>query len=191
MIVNATTERPGTLGCIARDNQGAAWIVSCYHVLARVKGAISEFQDNEEIWQSTAEQGGSKVAVTATAMADERLDVAAARVLDDVDVCGDVLELHDVKGVGRAVEGMRVLKSGADTGVTEGTVTEVVGSLVTIGVAEHMPREYVLCDHGDSGAIWMDANTGLGVAIHFAGRNGDTAFARDLATALQRLGLHL
>lgn len=123
-IVNMTAGRPGTLECLAFDSEGAPWLVSCYRVIGRVRGATSPFCDDEPIWQSTSECGVALVARTALSHADESLDVAVARVVSGVAVYQDVVELPSLTSVGRAAPGMRVLKSGAATGVTEGIVRQ-------------------------------------------------------------------
>jgi hypothetical protein len=120
-----------------------------------------------------------------------RLDIAAALILPNVGVSADILEMHQLRGVTEPVLGMRVIKSGAETGVTEGVITDMSDELVTIESPDHMPEGYVLCDHGDSGALWVDAGSGQAVALHFMGRNGDTAYARPLPLVLASLGLGL
>lgn len=189
-IINAAVGRPGTLGCIGIDDEGP-WIVSSYHVIGRVRDVTAGPSDGESIWQSTTDRGGSPIALSRLSKMDRQLDIAAALILPDVGISADILEMHQLRGVTEPAFGMRVIKSGAGTGVTEGVITDTTSELVTIESPQHMPEGYVLSDLGDSGAVWVDALTGQAVALHFAGRDGNTAYARPLSLVLNSLGLRL
>ena len=171
---------------------GNSWIVSCDHVLGRPRQWPDVAGDDEPILQSTPALGGGIVARTRTGKMNRALDYAAAIIVPNIDVSPSVLELVDpLQRTADAVVGMRVLKSGAETGVTIGIVSEVTDSLVTIVSPPIVPDDYVLSDRGDSGAIWLDAATGRAIGMHFSGRNGDTAYARPLGAVLGALGLRL
>jgi hypothetical protein len=191
-ISNAITESPGTLGCIGIDDDDRPWIVSCAHVLGRNRQSTDIAGNLEAILQSTLDLGGGIVALTRTDKMNSLLDYGAALIVPDIGVSTSVLELVEpLQRTADAVVGMRVVKSGAETGVTIGIVTEVTDVLITIASPPIVPDDYVLSDRGDSGAIWLDAATGRAVGLHFSGRDGNTAFARPLGSVLGALGLRL
>ena len=190
-ISNEITGSPGTLGCIGVDADDNSWIVSCYHVLGRQRQSADVPANGEPILQSTVDHGGGVVARTRTDKMNSVLDYGAALIVPDVGVTASVLELDRIQRVADAVVGMRVVKSGAETGVTTGVVTEVTATLITIESLPDEPDSYVLSDRGDSGAIWLDLETGRAIGMHFSGRDNNTAFARPLGSVLRALGLRL
>lgn len=190
-IVNELTGIPGTLGCIGVDFLGNTWIVSCDHVLGRPRQSPDVAGNDEPILQSTPALGGGIVARTRTGRMNRALDYAAAIIVPHVGVTASVLELDTLQRTADAVVGMRVRKSGAATGVTTGIVTEVTDTLITIERPPDIPDTEVLSDRGDSGAIWIDVQTGDAIGLHFSGRDSDTAYARPLGSVLRALGLRL
>jgi hypothetical protein len=190
-IVNQVTGSPGTLGCIGLDDADNPWIVSCYHVLGRNRQSVDPPNNDEAILQSTVDLGGGIVARTRTGKMNPALDYGAAIIVPAIGVSTSVLELDKLDRIALAVVGMRVVKSGAETGVTIGIVTDVSDTLITIGSPPVVPDDYVLSDRGDSGAIWLDAESGRAVGLHFSGRDGNVAFARPLGGVLADLGLRL
>jgi len=190
-ITNEVTDNPGTLGCIGLDAQDQPWIVSCYHVIGRGRQPTSAPASGEAILQSTVALGGGIVARTRLEKMNSLLDIAAAIIVPDVGVSSSVLELNDIQQIIPAVEGMRVVKSGAETGVTIGVVSDVTDELITVVSPPDAADDYVISDRGDSGAIWLDADTGHAVGLHFSGVNSQKAYARPLAKVLGALGLRL
>jgi hypothetical protein len=190
-ISNGITGSPGTLGCIGVDADEKSWIVSCYHVLGRQRQAIDVPGNDEPILQSTIALGGGVVARTRIDRMNAALDYGAALIVPDVGVTASVLDLDRIQRIADAVVGMRVVKSGAETGVTMGVVTEVTTELITIESAPDAPDDHILSDRGDSGAIWLDVETGHAIGMHFSGRDSNTAFARPLAGVLRALRLRL
>jgi hypothetical protein len=191
-IANAITESPGTLGCIGLDDDDRPWIVSCAHVLGRSRRSTDIAGNLEPILQSTLDLGGGIVALTRIDKMNSLLDYGAALITPNVGVSTSVLQLAGpIERTAAAVAGMRVVKSGAQTGVTIGIVTDVTDSLITITSPPIVPDDYVLSDRGDSGAIWLDYETGRAIGLHFSGRDGNTAFARPLGSVLGALGLRL
>jgi hypothetical protein len=176
-IMNAITGSPGTLGCIALDDQDNPWIVSCYHVLGRSRHFVSIVGNDEPILQATK--------------MNSALDYGAAIVVPEIDVSASVLELDKLQRIADAEVGMRVVKSGAATGVTIGVVAEVTPVLIKIEKPADSPSDYVLSDHGDSGAVWLDAQTGNAVGLHFTRQDHAIAYARPLRNVLGDLGLRL
>jgi hypothetical protein len=190
-IMNAITGYPGTLGCIGLDADDKPWIVSCYHVLGRGRLHANIVGNDEPILQSTPDLGGGVVARTRISKMNSALDYGAAIVVPEIDVSTAVLELDKLQRVADAEVGMRVVKSGAATGVTMGVVAEVTPVLITIEKPAEASEDYMLTDRGDSGAVWMDAQTGNAVGLHFSGRDNGVAYARPLGHVLGDLGLRL
>jgi len=190
-ITNEVTDNPGTLGCIGLDAQDQPWIVSCYHVLGRGRQPTSAPASGEAILQSTVALGGGIVARTRLEKMNSLLDIAAAIIVPDIGVSNSVFGLNDLQKIVTAVEGMTVVKSGAETGVTMGVVSDVTDKLITIVSPPEADPNDAISDRGDSGAIWLDADTGHAVALHIAGVNDQTAFGRPLSLVLETLGLRL
>lgn len=55
--------------------------------------------------------------------------------------------------------GMRVIKSGRSTEITEGIISSVTGGKVEITLRPGYPDAYALSEPGDSGAVWLDRST--------------------------------
>lgn len=190
-IYNPNAGGVGTLGLVATSDGQDRWVVSCYHVLGRPNGEL--FNDDELIYQPTDTAAGSVVAKTVANKSDASLDCAAARVEPGVQSNPTILGLPPLAAPTVPAVGMRVIKSGRETGVTEGVIWSILGDQVVIRVGPGFPPGYNLCDIGDSGAIWVDRTTGAPVALHTAGNtNGiEQAFGVRFTTVLNSLGLHV
>ena len=189
-IVNGRTGSPGTLGFIGIGPADDRFLVSCYHVLGRVRGSPEPPSDGEAIWQPGSELTSEMVAVTSVPMMNARYDVAAARLLPGVPVSADIMSLGPIRRVAAAEEGMRVHKFGAETGLTAGVISYAGETLIEIEPDPDAEEEYLLCDHGDSGALWVSPGGDV-IALHFQGRDGNRAFARPMPFVLSTLGLTL
>jgi hypothetical protein len=122
---------------------------------------------------------------------DRNLDCAAA-VIGDAGGRGLILGIGQLAAPIAPTVGMRVIKSGAETGVTEGIIARVEGIEVTIA-SSNFPVDYRLSGPSDSGAVWIDAQTHSPVAMHYAGdpqNSGRQAFGRSLIAILVTLRLH-
>lgn len=187
-IVNERINQPGTLGLIAKDAAGAAWMVSCYHVLCEVD--LKAYVKDEAIFQPAAVVAGNQIAVTRKAKADAVLDCAAAQVQAGIKVSNEVLGIGAIPGVAAAVVGMRVIKSGGESGITEGIVSAVDGKAITIEIIDGYPDDYELSDRGDSGSAWLELGTHKAVGLHNSGNVGE-ATAAPMQSVLDSLGLKL
>lgn len=189
-IVNGRTGIPGTLGFIGVAPGNERVVVSCYHVLGRTRGAPEPPGDDEPIWQPGSDLTSEMIALTRLELMNARFDVAAAPLLPGVPAAPEIRTLGPIRGVTDAVEGMRVLKFGAETGLTAGVISYAGETLIEIEADPDAEEEYLLCDHGDSGALWVSPGGDV-VAMHFQGRDGNRAFARPLPFVLATLGLRL
>ncbi|QRN98344.1 hypothetical protein JRI60_04580 [Archangium violaceum] len=180
-VVNPQVKHPGTLGFVAVDESDPSqqFIVSSYHVLVRLMGEPG-VQD-EPIFQPSHQGPSSEVAFVELSRADARLDCAAARVAVNIQTSPRIL------GLGRpgpplvAQVGMRVVKSGLATGVTEGVVTEVNGDRVRLECPQGFPEDYELSDAADSGALWLELETRAPVALHARGNPDGAEWAEGIA----------
>jgi hypothetical protein len=189
-IVNGRTGSPGTLGFVGVGPGNEHVLVSCYHVLGRARGAPEPPSDGEPIWQPGTEIASEMIALTRLEMMNARFDVAAAPLLPGVSVLPEIRTLGPIRAAADAVEGMRVLKFGAETGLTAGVISYAGETLIEIGEDPEAEEEYVLSEHGDSGALWVSPD-GDAIAMHFQGRDGNRAYARPLPFVLATLGLRL
>jgi hypothetical protein len=181
----------GTLGFIATDAAGGHWIVSCYHVLCRTDG--SAFPDGEPVYQPLDGEPDALVARLSADRADPVVDCAAARVVDGVLTAAEIFGLGKPSIPGNPVAGMRVVKSGVATGITEGVIREVDGDRVTIAVPDGFPIQYELTHGGDSGALWMERDTRAPVALHTRGNDTgeELAFGVNILKIINTLGVFL
>lgn len=169
LIVNANVRTLGTLGLVATSDGRDRWLVTAHHVLARDGGPM--LQDGEPVFQP-GEGAGPFVAVTRADRTQPALDAAAALVIDGVDAVGEVLGLGPVAPVKVPRTGMRVVKCGIATGITEGEVEGVAGDRVRIRLLPGFPSKYELSEISDSGALWLEQATMAPVALHRAGEDG-------------------
>lgn len=186
-IVNPINATPGTIGFIAQAADGGPWIVSCWHVLIRPPlEVMRKIPSGEPVLQPGPEMAGPPlpvhVASTDSQRGDPALDCSAARVLPGVAVSAEVLDLGKVGPPLDPRVGMHVVKSGMRTGVTGGIVKRVDGSMVRIEPVATAPRDYVLSNAGDSGALWVEQASMRPIAMHRRGNVTLPEFA--LASAI-------
>jgi hypothetical protein len=99
-------------------------------------------------------------------------------------------------GIGRLGEpvdpavGMEVVKSGAATGLTEGTIRSITAGRVEIRPL-NLPDDYQLSDGGDSGAVWIEKNTFSPVVLHQGSTNEGFAIGRAIKEVLTALNLRM
>jgi len=179
-IVNPNVNEIGTLGFVATSDGMDRWIVSCYHVLCRNHGGTFPTGAFEPILLPFAARQEVDIEVTDT-MADRNLDCAAALV-PNREAIGRILGIGKLAQPAEPQEGHRVIKSGAATGVTEGRIVRVSNDKVEIGLLDS-PDGYELSKAGDSGAIWIDADTHEPIALHLTGN------ARGQAETVQAVSL--
>lgn len=190
-LMNANVRLLGTLGCMATSDGVDRWVVSAYHVLGRPHGV--PLADDEPIFQPAVGVAENPVAVTRRDRFDPALDAAAALVTPGMGAVGEVLGIGPVTGLGNPVPGMRVVKSGIATGVTEGVIGEVLGTRVRVDLPPDFSAKYDLSDVSDSGAVWIDRETGRAVALHVAGNDtgAEVAIGMRMSEVLAALGLQL
>ena len=175
----------GTLGLVATSTGADRWILSCYHVLGRAN--FGAFADQEPVMQGDLSTPVARVSV---ARADPVLDCVAALVDPGIAAVGEILGLPPVQPPIGPFTGMRVIKAGRETGVTEGTIQSVAGNAVVIGLTGGFPADYSASGIGDSGAVWVERGTGAPVALHQAGNPATReAFAFDIRAVLASLRL--
>jgi hypothetical protein len=180
-IRNTTLLEPGTIGLIATSNGADRWIVSCHHVLC-----TANFP--EQIVQPFG--AANVIAMSDAARSRADLDCAAASIVAGVQVIAEVL------GIGRLGEpvdptvGMEVVKSGAATGVTEGTIRSITPGRVEIRPLK-LPDDYQLSDGGDSGAVWIEKNTFSPVVLHQGSTSEGFAIGRPIKEVLAALNLRM
>lgn len=181
----------GTLGFLAQDEaaSGDWWLVSCYHVLVGGPGAVPV--PDEGVLQPAS--AVSPVASVDAFRANSSLDCAAASIRPPMPVTSAILGIGMIAIPTEPEIGMRVLKSGAASGVTEGIVEEVDGDNVIIGGPPGFDRNYELSLPGDSGAIWLSEKHHSPVALHIRKGLGPrkTAAAKRIIPILQTLRLRI
>ncbi|MCY1077249.1 hypothetical protein [Archangium lansingense] len=180
-VVNPQVKHPGTLGFVAVDESDPTqqFIVSSYHVLVRLMGQPGV--EGEPIFQPSSQGPSSEVAFVELSRADPGLDCAVARVANNIRTSRHILGLGLPGTPQLAQVGMRVVKSGLSTGVTEGVVTKVSGDLVRLEPPEGFPEDYELSDVADSGSLWLELETRAPVALHVRGNPDGLEWAEGIA----------
>jgi hypothetical protein len=192
----------GTLGARVTDRAtGDAMILSNWHVLVGDWAAPI----NQSILQPGRLDGGTRAdavaALTRDAMSRD-LDAAVATLNGNRPLVNDQLDLGRIRGLARAVLGIRVAKSGRSSGITSGMVTGLEGvSRIEYDGVERLIRKVISIDPvgsgevsraGDSGAIWLEYPERNGIGLHFAGSDSpERALAIDLGAVLTALDVEL
>lgn len=196
-IQSGVVREVGTLGCLLTSDGQDRYLLSAYHVLGR--SDLSAATDGEPIFQPTDREssgpGGAVVPVARLSLAhtDPARDLAAARIDDGVPSVPEILGVGTLAGAADPQVGMRVLKSGIATGVTEGIVVRAAAGRVEIEVPPGFGSKYELSAQSDSGAVWVERDSRLAVALHVGGHDlgVERAFAVPFLEALASLGLDL
>ena len=195
-IANPRLKELGTLGFIATSDGTDRWLVSCYHVLCDPLQSPSAHLTMEPIVCHVDQRRPPfTVAILDSTRADETLDAAAALIVDSESAVGRILGIGAInpKPIG-TYDGMRVVKSGIATGVTEGIVRSN-DRTTSIEIQSCDPTtEREICKQGDAGALWLDAVTMRPVALHRSGLAGNEtriAIAAPIIQVLKRLRLKI
>lgn len=198
----------GTLGAKVIDQTtGSEMILSNWHVLA----GQTNVEPGLPIWQPGWIDGGTKVENTIAELSRWVLgpyDAAVARLNGARKVKNETVEGRPINKVTKPRLGMKVWKSGRSTGLTEGFVDGVrmtapilypgIGTRFLSGVFRIIPRPGAIRDEmsigGDSGAVWVDEESGGAIGLHFAGETGNSpehALAHEIELVLRHLKVNL
>jgi hypothetical protein len=177
----------GTLGAKVVDiKTGDEMILSNWHVLAGRPGA----RPGLPIWQPGWIDGGTKEDNTIAELSRWVLgpfDAAVAKLNGNRVVTTKTLEGRSIVDVTEPRLGMRVWKSGRSTGYTEGFI-DGIKMRVSIPYGELGVKRIDYVFHvvprpgaekteismgGDSGAVWVDEESGKAVGLHFAGERAN------------------
>lgn len=211
-VIRGTT---GTVGPLVVDKKtGRTGLISCWHVLA----GSTHAQPDEGIAQpGVAHRHGGPLRVVADLVRsvplDKGFDASLALLRQDVDFDFKPWRwANRITGVERMRKNMKVVKVGAVTGETYGMVeSNQVGEyrvpLNEYGVGEKYlwgrkivisdkTREDELTCEGDSGALWINEDTGKAVGLNFSGVDGggraiEHAVAHELIDVLSLLEVDL
>jgi hypothetical protein len=198
----------GTLGALVLDqDSGEQMILSNWHVLAGRLDVIPGLP----IWQPGWIDGGTRNENVIAELSRWMLgpyDAAVARVAGPRRVESVTLEGEEIADCGEPGLGMIVWKSGRSTGLTKGFV-DGVKMTVTLnypGVGDRLLKDVFrivpvpgsgpaeLTTGGDSGAVWVDEESGKAVGLHFAGEIGDLpehALAHEILPVTRALNVRL
>lgn len=198
----------GTLGAKVFDSRnGDEMILSNWHVLA----GRQNIEENLEIWQPGWIDGGTRqenIIAELSRWVIGPYDAAVARLTGARKVTTETVEGRRIEDSTNSSLGMRVWKSGRSTGLTEGFIDGIkmsiplnypgLGMRLLERVFRIVPRpgesELEMSIGGDSGAIWVDEESGKAVGLHFAGEIGDNpehALAHDIDLILNHLEVQL
>ncbi len=193
----------GTLGALVIDRRTRTpMLLGNWHVLANDWMARAGLP----VYQPGRLDGGSAVDTVAWYVRDAMrasLDAAVAELADRRRLLGEQFDLGAVRGVATPELDQRVIKSGRGSGVTTGRVTAVGGYTrmvygglqreIRVGMTIEPDRVgNQVSTAGDSGSLWLDAETRRAVGLHFAGSDlPERALAMDIAEVLDALDVDL
>jgi hypothetical protein len=202
----------GTLGAIVRDlSTQNLCLLSNWHVLC---GGPEAAPDDEIAQPGPMDlHGGRTVArLERWLRLSEQFDAAVARLATDVQSSGQLFDTtFQPTSTAPPVLGMRLVKSGAVSGVTYARIDGIAGSYrldyTAFGDAPQWMEGFRLVQdpeapakalslEGDSGSLWIDRTGARAVGLHFAGEDDDSplndyALAHPIDTVLARLNLAL
>lgn len=135
------------------------WLLTSRHVLARPNGFLVS---SDTVLQPDLAR--SAIGTLADVRSNQSLDGAAVKLT--VGASLHVLGLGELAAAKSPAVGMLVLKSGWQTGISEGIVDQVNGDEVVIRRRQDFPNDYLLAAVGDSGAVWVEAGTLAPIALH-------------------------
>lgn len=184
--------RRGTLGMLLTSDGADRWLVSCCHVLG--VGTPPVVTPGRRICQPAFAEESTPIAATNGARTSGNLDCAAGRLLDSLPYLDEILGIGRVGQPIDAVVGMRLVKAGAGTGVTEGWVDDIdANGEIIIRLPPDVPKTCKLSHEGDSGAVWVSLYDRRPVALHREGNVDGVPFAIGIpfAEVCRRLGLRV
>jgi hypothetical protein len=184
LLVQSATLDAGTLGMIVTSNGADRWLLTARHVVTRRDGTLVT---NDVLFQPDA--AGGSIGSLSNVLTDVNLDCAAVKLT--VGASNEVLGIGQLRPHVAPTVGMRVLKSAWKTGISEGVIQQVNGSEVLIQRLPQYPTDYLLAAVGDSGGVWLQANTYAPVALHRreTGVGLHLAIASDIRSVLGTLHL--
>lgn len=196
--------RSGTLGCLAKLDSDNSWVIlSNHHVLYGDSG-----QDGDEIGQPWV---GCCCCCRTNVIAvnldkDLSLDCAIAKVKDDIAIENNILEIMNIEGNGVTIpiNGERVRKRGATTGLTSGEITYIDPSTkeITInprpsggpandpgGCTNYRSGVNVFAYHGDSGSAIVNNDNEVVALLYSVSEDYSQGFANDIIRVQASLGI--
>jgi hypothetical protein len=129
VVVAATRQHFGTLGMVLTRTGPGRWGLTCGHVLGPVGGPVPE---GDTVFQPDSTATSFRVGVTVAARADVTLDCAAFLIDPSVTTSKEVLGVGTPAAPVAPVAGMRVVKFGRSTEITEGVINTVIGTTIEI-----------------------------------------------------------
>lgn len=193
----------GTIGMLVRDlSDGALCLLSAAHVLAAAPAS--------RCLQPGLRNSGSVIGRVRRSLYGPEGDAAIAVLESSRPASAVPLGLTAAPtGVGEIRVGMQLIKSGAVSGVTRARVRQtgwykvddpsrgvdqVIWCSLLLPLDDADPDE--ISEPGDSGSVWLDAATGMAVAMTIAGdapgtRDTEWTLACHLDLVFDRLGLSL
>jgi endonuclease G len=202
-ISNEWSLHSGTLGGLVKDRErGGEMILSNWHVLAGSAYARKGLR----IYQPGYADGGQfqhTIALLERHAMNQGVDAAVARLTDARPWINDQLDVGPISGITAPTLGMRVIKSGFGSDVTEGMIDGVEGEypIEYGGFMRKIKHVYrivpvtpgrVVSQGGDSGSWWLEKDTRRAVALHFAGYDWpETALAIAMPQVLDALGVDI
>lgn len=188
----------GTLGLIGSAtpdtfgsaNNGKPVLLSAAHIVFASSSATQVLVNQQD-----------QTVIAQLARGDGALDAACALLDPGCSIDVSVLGIGGINPSPLAAAdirpGLRVKKSGAATGVTEGAVQayDAVSKFYTVVPLTGMAPNYEVSMGGDSGAVWLDTASNRPALLHLQGEKKPTdpeiALGRPAALVLSRLKIRL
>lgn len=190
VVVAATRQHFGTLGMVVTLTGIDRWGLTCAHVLGPVGGPVPQA---DTVFQPDNSAASFRVGATVAARSDQTLDCAAFLINPGVTTSKEILGIGTPAAPIAPAAGMRVVKSGRSTEITEGVINVVTGTTIEVKLHPDFPAAYDLSDPGDSGAVWFEQSSRAPIGLHRAGTTSGPSFATatDITAVLTALGFSM
>ncbi|MCK6625876.1 MAG: S1 family peptidase [Anaerolineae bacterium] len=202
-IFNPLRSLYGTLGGKVADRQtGREMILSNWHVLAAAWSAPPDLPIYQP-HQINGRRLQEPIARLTRHAVDRHLDAAVAATTGLRPLSNEQLGLGPVTGAKTPELGLRVSKSGRGSEVTSGVITGVGGYRVRYYDGMQQVIRHIVhiaqtaeggpvSSPGDSGSLWLEANTRQAVGLHFIGSDvPEYALALEMQPVLDALKVDL
>ncbi len=173
-IFNPDVGKAGTIGLFLVDGAGTTWLLSARHVLVPATAPAIP----GTLFQPLPAPLGRAVATLEGVRHDAALDCAAVRLLPGIGFSNDILSIGPIVAPPIApADDMRVLKSGAASGISEGVIVHA-DDVSEVRLRPSTPVRYELTMRGDSGCVWIDQRTRRPVLLHHTGESSGAELSK-------------
>lgn len=163
-LVSEQVNLYGTIGAFGIDLSGNLFAITAWHVCS-----TDVIGGTYKIYQPDRSRAPEPIGHLSPNQSLPIRDIAAIRLTPNVSMTAHIVGLGSFSTITEPYVGQKLSKVGHATGLTEGVVTSHNRDEIIISPPPSLPPDYDLAKIGDSGASWIDQETGGIVGIHIQG----------------------